>query len=463
MMNPTCEQIRIAAAARDDGEAAEISDHEVNAHVEQCAACRESLASLAELQTHFDGAERIADDYDVWTSIRATLNSGNTPPAAPTRNGRYAIGIAVVALILLLAVLIPAWWNSSKPDGALDDKAPKTAGSLIPKGHEDEQPKIDGGSSTDVSKPPEASPLIVAIAPRLFDAPSVEAGAPAPYSDESYADEFALGVVKEVVERKGVKFLPLELNNVFLGRLPTGPFLAEDVHVIRVECSLPPHDLGLRSQLYKPGTNVVVYLHRDEGDRWVVSSIVPITPGQEMYWRERLQMFADIILAREAKDPEKRFHELLVMEPDGSLPNYFPIMIFPHPAARPVIRDLWRQWVKEHPVDPDNNDMKGALALIYLMRSLNEGEMLDEVLAHALRQKPGQRAAYFSELRIQSDYADADARRRLAEGLQKFLDASPALESLDSVKDLAMWSDVANARQALQYLRTRDAQRQAPK
>jgi hypothetical protein len=297
----------------------------------------------------------------------------------------------------------------------------------------------------------------------LFDEPSAAAGAPAPYSDESMSDEFALGVVEEVVERKGRKYLPIKLNQVFLGRLPAGPFLAEDKPVIQIECSLPPRDLGLRSQLYKPGTNVVVYLSRDEDDPWVVNSIVPITPGQEMYWRQRLQMFADIILAGEAEDPEKRFRELLVMGPDGGLPNYYAIAIFPHPAARPVVRDLWRQRVKKHPLDPDEYETTGSLGLVYLMRNLNEGELLDEILVHALRQKPGLRGTYIYELRILSDYADAAARRRLAEGLQKFLDESPALDSLDPVKDLPIWGDVANTQQALEYVRTREAQRQSPK
>ena len=324
-----------------------------------------------------------------------------TKRVPPIRESPYLVGSAAIALVLLLAVMAPQFWNANPSNAAVDDSAP-----ILPSTNE---PNSEQPSSSDDPLAAESpsithgeAVLKVAIAPHLFDDSQGEAGAPAPYSDESRADEFAIGVVGKVVERGNSKYLPLKLNEVFIGRLPSGPFLAKDKMVIRMECSLPPRNLGLRSQLYKPGTTVVVYLHRDKAKRWLVTSLVPITPGSEAYWRQRLQTFADIVLAGESENPEKRFRELLVMQPNGGLENtlYNAIMIHPHPAARPVVRELWRARVKQHPVDPEESEMVGTVSLTYLMRNHNEDEMLDEVLKHAMRQKPGHRALYIWDMAV---------------------------------------------------------------
>jgi hypothetical protein len=91
------------------------------------------------------------------------------------------------------------------------------------------------------------------------------------------------------------------------------------------------------------------------------------------------------------------------------------------------------------------------------MRNHNEDEMLDEVLKHAMRQKPGHRALYIWEMAVQAGCADADARNRLKAGLQKFLEDAPALETLDRVKDMKIWHDVAATKRALQQLETLDS------
>ena len=370
------------------------------------------------------------------------MNNGSAFPYPHIRQCPRTLSVAVT-LGLGLFSLGCTDGELKLPDGSQQQSAiPKAAG---------------GHAAVDSSMQPDGrqdAALTVSMAPHLFVEADGTEGAPAPFTDEAGADEFAIGVVKDVVERGGANCLPLELNEVFIGRLPSGRFLAEDKMVVLMECSLPPRNLGLRSQLYQPGTNVVVYLNRDKASNWAVSSIVPITPGSEEYWRQRLQTFADVVLAGESDDPEKRFRELLVLQPNGALEFtlYCAMGIHPHPAARPVIRDLWRERVKQHPVDPEENEAAGALSLTYLMRSLSEGEMLDEIFEHALRQKPGQRGIYIGELRILAGYADADARQRLTAGLRKFLEDSPALETLDSVKDLEMWGDVANTKQALEYI-----------
>ncbi|MDP6446733.1 MAG: hypothetical protein QF805_23275, partial [Pirellulaceae bacterium] len=289
------------------------------------------------------------------------------------------------------------------------------------------------------SQPSDQPPaLAVSIAAHLFEETADGGGAPAPFSDESQADELAIGVVQEVVGQGDVKRLPVNLNKVFIGRLPTGRFLAADKMVVRIECSLPPKNLGARSQLYKPGALVVVYLARDKANAWTVTSLLPINPGNKKYWTQRLQTFADVVLAGESDEPEQEFRKLLVIQPNGGLEFTLlqAMMIHPHAAARPVVRELWRNRVKQHPVDPPKEgEMVGAMSFVYLMRTLNESDMLDEILEHGLRQKSGRRSWYLSELRVMGDYANDDARERLRGGLEKFLDDSPALETLDSVKD----------------------------
>lgn len=381
-----------------------------------------------------------------------------TKRVPPIRKSPYLVGGVAIALVLLLAVMAPQFWNANPSNTAVDDSAP-----ILPSTNGPNSDQSSSGDDPLAADSPSTTHgeavLQVAIASHLFDDSQGEAGDSAPYSDESRADEFAIGVVEKVVERGNSKHLPLKLNEVFIGRLPSGSFLAKDKMVVRMECSLPPRNLGLRSQLYKPGTIVVVYLHRNKAKRWLVTSLVPITPGSEAYWRQRLQTFADIVLAGESENSEKRFRELLVMQPNGGLENtlYNAIMIHPHPAARPVVRELWRARVKQHPVDPEESEMVGTVSLTYLMRNHNEDEMLDEVLKHAMRQKPGHRALYIWEMAVQAGYADADARNRLKAGLQKFLEDALALETLDRVKDMKIWHDVAATKRALQQLETLDS------
>ena len=153
----------------------------------------------------------------------------------PIRKSPYLVGSATIALVLLLAVMAPQFWNANPSNAAVDDSAP-----ILPSTNE---PNSEQPSSSDDPLAAESpsithgeAVLKVAIAPHLFDDSQGEAGAPAPYSDESRADEFAIGVVGKVVERGNSKYLPLKLNEVFIGRLPSGPFLAKDKMVIRMEC-----------------------------------------------------------------------------------------------------------------------------------------------------------------------------------------------------------------------------------
>ncbi len=462
MTNEQCEQIRIAAAAWEDGETTAITREQIDAHVCECTACRDLIASLADLHSLFAGAERITDDYDVWTAVCEEL--GPAPSSVnQTRKILYVIGFGASALVFLLAIFfIQQFWKEApveavQVDPFSTDSSTESPAS-IPKGTRPagNHPSADESPRDPSLTSEEEKVVTAAIAPHLWETAESESGAPAPFSDESRADEFAIGVVEKVVKRGDFRFLPLKLNKTFKGRLPAGKFFAKDKMVVRIECSLPPKNLGNRSQLYKPGTNVVVYLLRDKASHWIVTSLVPITPGSEDYWQQRLQTFADVVLAGESDEPEKLFREMLVLQPNGGLEStlYHAIMIHPHPAARPVVRKLWRDRVKQHPVDPEESEMVGSISLIYLMRNLNDGEMVDEILKHALRQQPGTRGNYFSLLRILADYADADSRNRLKSRLESFLSDSPALETLDPVKDLKIWSDVSNAKHAIEYLNT---------
>jgi anti-sigma factor RsiW len=99
-MNPTdmpiCKHMQMAAMARLDGEHADLTAAEVEAHVAGCAECRGAVAGLTALQTPLNTLDYERLDVDVWPGVRR----GIAPGAPPVRSE----SLFVLALAAMLAL-----------------------------------------------------------------------------------------------------------------------------------------------------------------------------------------------------------------------------------------------------------------------------------------------------------------------------------------------------------------------
>jgi predicted anti-sigma-YlaC factor YlaD len=94
----TCEDVRLAAMALGDGEAASLPREVIDAHVAECAACREEV-------------ERLAAHTRLWRSYSRQSYAADLWPAIETRLGRWRPQLAIlVALLVAFRVLeiVPA-------------------------------------------------------------------------------------------------------------------------------------------------------------------------------------------------------------------------------------------------------------------------------------------------------------------------------------------------------------------
>ena len=69
MMERTCEHYVVAAMARSDGFEGDIPEAELNRHMAECAACRDELAELANLNSRFGGVRRVVAPVDAWPQV----------------------------------------------------------------------------------------------------------------------------------------------------------------------------------------------------------------------------------------------------------------------------------------------------------------------------------------------------------------------------------------------------------
>jgi predicted anti-sigma-YlaC factor YlaD len=99
---PICEQVRMAAMARLDGEHADLTPSEVETHVAGCAECRAAVAALTALHTRLDEVDYEALDVDMWPGVRR----GIAPSAAPARpESRFVLALAAMLALWRLAQL----------------------------------------------------------------------------------------------------------------------------------------------------------------------------------------------------------------------------------------------------------------------------------------------------------------------------------------------------------------------
>lgn len=99
---PICEQVQMAAMAHLDGERADLTPEEVEAHVAGCAGCRAAVAALTTLQSRLNGLDDEVLNVEMWPGVRNAITAG-APPAQPER--RLVLALASVLILWRLAQL----------------------------------------------------------------------------------------------------------------------------------------------------------------------------------------------------------------------------------------------------------------------------------------------------------------------------------------------------------------------
>lgn len=94
---PRCDEVRMAALARLDGEPAHLTPAEVDAHTASCGACQAALAGFTALHGALDRVDYERLDVDLWPAIWQRLPAGSSYRAAE-----------IAALLGLTAALV-AW------------------------------------------------------------------------------------------------------------------------------------------------------------------------------------------------------------------------------------------------------------------------------------------------------------------------------------------------------------------
>ena len=104
--SPGCDEVRMAALARLDGEPAHLSSAEVDAHAAGCAACQAALAGLTALHGSLDRVDYEWLDEDLWPAVRQRLAADSSSRAAEIR---ALLGLTAALVAWRLAQLLLDW------------------------------------------------------------------------------------------------------------------------------------------------------------------------------------------------------------------------------------------------------------------------------------------------------------------------------------------------------------------
>lgn len=98
MKKVDCEQIRIAATARDDGYVSAIPDEQIDEHLAECDGCRKELEALRMMSALLQSHQRRRSTEDLWQTVSSRLL--NTAPTHISAQGWYpflALGMILIA------------------------------------------------------------------------------------------------------------------------------------------------------------------------------------------------------------------------------------------------------------------------------------------------------------------------------------------------------------------------------
>ena len=106
-----CEQVQMAAMAHLDGEQANLTSEDIDAHVAGCAECRAVVAAMTTLQSQLNALDDESLDpleplepleFDVWPGVHNAITS-DVAHAQPER--RFLLALASVLVLWRLAQL----------------------------------------------------------------------------------------------------------------------------------------------------------------------------------------------------------------------------------------------------------------------------------------------------------------------------------------------------------------------
>ena len=103
----SCDEIRMAALARLDGEAADLAPSEIEAHAMGCEPCRTELARVADLHRDLGRVDYEQLDVDLWRGLRPRL--APSAPHSPARDVRAIVALTGALAAWRLAQLLLDW------------------------------------------------------------------------------------------------------------------------------------------------------------------------------------------------------------------------------------------------------------------------------------------------------------------------------------------------------------------
>lgn len=121
---PLCERVQMAAMAHLDGERADLSSTEIDAHLAGCQECRAAVAAMATLHPSLNRLDYETLDLDVWPAVHDAITTDSARSerrivlALATalvvwRFGQLSIGLPapVVNSVVPLALTMLALWR----------------------------------------------------------------------------------------------------------------------------------------------------------------------------------------------------------------------------------------------------------------------------------------------------------------------------------------------------------------
>jgi hypothetical protein len=104
MQPHSCDEVRMAALARLDGELAGLTSDEVDAHVAGCRSCQTALADLTTLHADLGRVDYERVDIDLWPALQGRVAAGR--PHRALREGWAIAGLSAVLVTWRLAQLL---------------------------------------------------------------------------------------------------------------------------------------------------------------------------------------------------------------------------------------------------------------------------------------------------------------------------------------------------------------------
>lgn len=101
MKNMNCEDVLIQKSAMLDGEKAEFSAGQINAHLETCENCRREIEQMENTILLLSGQERRGQNADLWSAIENRIGAENEKSTILTWQPFVLVGAFLVVYKLL--------------------------------------------------------------------------------------------------------------------------------------------------------------------------------------------------------------------------------------------------------------------------------------------------------------------------------------------------------------------------